>query len=52
LLQAQNPSSRWYRDNAGEAIIELLNTLLNQNAQALVKDHELDRHLSKLPRRW
>ena len=40
VLKAQDPLSRWYRDNTGDAIIELLNTSLNQNAHALIKDHE------------
>jgi hypothetical protein len=40
MLKAQNSSSRWYRDNTGDALIELLNTSLNWNAPALVKDHE------------
>jgi hypothetical protein len=38
MLKAPNPSSRWYRGGADDALIEFVNTSLNQNAQDLAKD--------------
>jgi hypothetical protein len=38
MLKANNPSSYWYRDGTGDALIELLNTSLNHSAQALAND--------------
>ncbi len=37
-LKASNPSSRWHRGGTGDALIELVNTSLNQNAQELAND--------------
>jgi hypothetical protein len=38
MLKACKPSDYWFRDGTGDALIELVNTSLNQNAQLLVND--------------
>lgn len=38
MLKAPNSSSRWYRGGTDDALIEFVNTSLNQNAQDLAKD--------------
>jgi hypothetical protein len=40
MLKARSPSGYWYRDGTGDALIELVNTSLNQDAQALVNDSQ------------
>jgi len=40
MLKAHNPSDYWYRDGTGDALIELVNTSLNQNAQTLANDSQ------------
>jgi hypothetical protein len=37
-LKASGPSSRWHRSGTDDALVELINTSLNQNPQDLVKD--------------
>lgn len=38
MLKMRKPSDYWYRDGTGDALVELLNASLNQNAQALASD--------------
>lgn len=38
MLKEKTPSRYWYRDGTGGALIELVNTSLNQNSKALSKD--------------
>jgi hypothetical protein len=38
VLKANKPSIYWHRNGTGDALIELLNTSLNQNARALADD--------------
>ena len=40
MLKTNRRSSYWYRDGTGDALIELLNTSLNQNALGLAKDSQ------------
>jgi len=40
MLKAHNPTDYWYRNGMGDDLIELVNTSLNQNAQALVNDSQ------------
>lgn len=40
FLKANNPRNYWYRNGTSDALIELINTLLNQNAQALTSDNK------------
>ncbi|MDT8385371.1 MAG: ATP-binding protein [Gammaproteobacteria bacterium] len=40
MLKAHNPNGYRYRDGASDALIELVNTSLNQNAQALINDSQ------------
>lgn len=38
MLKTKSPSGYWYRDGTGGALVELLNTSLNQSGHALVND--------------
>lgn len=38
MFKLSTRSGKWYRDRTGDALIELLNTSLNQNASELAKD--------------
>ena len=40
MLKADSSSSRWHRDGTGDALIELVNTSLNQDAKALVSESQ------------
>lgn len=40
MLKVRKPSDYWYRDGTGDALIELVNTSLNQNTQILVNDSQ------------
>ncbi len=40
MLKANNSPSYWYRDCTGDALIELVNTSLNENAQTLACDRQ------------
>ncbi|HYW57050.1 MAG TPA: hypothetical protein VE934_08815 [Polaromonas sp.] len=37
-LKGNSSTGKWHRDSTGEALIELINTALNQNSQALSKN--------------
>ncbi len=40
MLKVNNPSGGWYRDGTGDALIQLVNTSLGLNAQALAEDSQ------------
>lgn len=40
MLKAAGSSSGWHRDGTEDALIELVNVSLNQNAQNLAKDSQ------------
>lgn len=40
MLKVRKPSEYWYRDGAGDALVELLNVSLNQDAPALGSDRQ------------
>ena len=40
MLKANNPRSYWYRNGTSDALIELINTSLNENAQTLANNNQ------------
>lgn len=40
MLKPCNPSHNWYRDGTGDALIDLVDTSLNQDARVLAKDSQ------------